>query len=50
MITAFHTVSLIPHRFHAYLQAYAREGWAIERAVVGDAPAAISSRSGRSNA
>jgi NIPSNAP len=36
MITAFHTISLILHRFHAYLQAYAREGWAIERAVVGE--------------
>ena len=23
---------LIPHRFNAYLEAYAREGWAIERA------------------
>jgi hypothetical protein len=36
MIMAFHTTRLIPPRFRAYLEAYAREGWAIERAVVGD--------------
>lgn len=36
MITAFHTMSLMPHRFNAYLEAYAREGWAIQRAVVGE--------------
>jgi hypothetical protein len=36
MIMAFHTLRLIPHRFGAYIQAYAREGWAIERAVMGD--------------
>jgi len=36
MILAFHTTCLIPHHFNAYLEAYAREGWAIERAVIGD--------------
>ena len=36
MIMAFHTTCLKPHRFFAYLEAYAREGWAIERAVIGD--------------
>ena len=36
MIMAFHTTCLEPHRFFAYLEAYAREGWAIERAVIGD--------------
>jgi hypothetical protein len=36
MITAFHTINLIPHRFNVYLEAYAREGWAIERAVAGE--------------
>src|SRR5208337_4690835 len=36
MIMAFHTTCLIPHRFNAYLEAYSREGWAIERAVIGD--------------
>jgi hypothetical protein len=36
MIMAFHTTCLIPHRFNAYLTAYAREGGAIERAIIGD--------------
>jgi hypothetical protein len=36
MIVAFHTTQLIPHRFTAHLERYGREGWAIERAVVGD--------------
>ena len=36
MIMAFRGASLIPHRFNNYLEAYAREGWAIERAVMGD--------------
>lgn len=36
MITAFQTTSLVPHRFNDYLAAYARQGWAIERAVVGE--------------
>ncbi len=36
MIMAFQTTCLEPHRFTAYLEAYAREGWAIERAVIGD--------------
>ncbi len=36
MIMAFHTTCLVPHRFSAYLEAYARDGRAIERAVIGD--------------
>ena len=36
MIMAFHTTCLVPHRFSGYFEAYAREGWAIERAVAGD--------------
>jgi hypothetical protein len=36
MIMTFHTTCLVPHRFNAYLTAYAREGWAIERAIIGD--------------
>jgi len=36
MIVAFRTTRLVPHRFGAYLEAYAREGWTIERAVMGE--------------
>lgn len=36
MLTAFHVTSAIPHHFNAYLDAYAREGWPIERELLGD--------------
>ncbi|WP_158818081.1 NIPSNAP family protein [Methylocapsa sp. S129] len=36
MLTAFRVISVIPHHFNAYLDAYAREGWAIEREALGD--------------
>jgi NIPSNAP protein len=36
VILAFQTTCLTPHRFGAYLEAYGREGWPIERAVFGE--------------
>ncbi|MBV9218140.1 MAG: NIPSNAP family protein [Methylobacteriaceae bacterium] len=36
MITAIHTTRVVPHLFAPYLDAYEREGWTIEREILGD--------------
>ena len=36
MIAIFHTTSLIPHQFNAYLEAYGREGWPVSKETLGE--------------
>jgi hypothetical protein len=36
MIAIFHTTSVIPHQFTAYLEAYGRDGWPVARETLED--------------
>ena len=36
MIAIFHTTSLVPHQFNAYLDAYGRDGWPVACETLGE--------------